>query len=269
MNGSRSFLKRVGMAGLAVALCAALAAEAAQPYVILPNKKKVTGSSIRVDKDGNYLVTTATGVLTFSEVTKVVMDEPAPYTQAVQRMQQRQYGEAIAALEKVIIDYRMLEWDKKARRLLASAFLLNGNFAEAVNTFEAAFEEQTTMRDQDEPRLEYLRALEGAGAVEKLAAMLDETIAGSSRNVAAIAQLMRGNRRLAEGKTREALSDFMRTADFFREVKDVQPEALFRTGELLEKFDGEGAAAYYKRLVEEFPGSPFAAKARTKVKGSG
>ena len=124
MNGSRSFLKRVGMAGLAVALCAALAAEAAQPYVILPNKKKVTGSSIRVDKDGNYLVTTATGVLTFSEVTKVVMDEPAPYTQAVQRMQQRQYGEAIAALEKVIIDYRMLEWDKKARRLLASAFLI-------------------------------------------------------------------------------------------------------------------------------------------------
>jgi len=75
---------------------------------------------------------------------------------------------------------------------------------------------------------------------------------------------MRGNMRLAAGDVEKALYDFMRTAEFFWDEKDIQAEANYRAGECLAKMGSPLAAEFYARVVNDFPDSAFAAKARQK-----
>ena len=56
--------------------------------------------------------------------------------------------------------------------------------------------------------------------------------------------------------------DFLRTAEFFREEAAVQPEAVYRAGECLEKLGDPRAEEFFARVAKDYAQSPFAAKAR-------
>lgn len=235
----------------------------AAPYVVLPNGQKVQGSSVKVADGGQILLTTPKGVLTFPKGTSVFVDEPPAYGRAVTLMEQGQYGEAASLLEGITVEYRMLQWDKRARKLLADAYLKSDQFDKAVATYEQVFKESPDV-DDGESRANYLKALMGSGEYDKLAPLLDKAIAESPRSVAAQAQMMRGKMRLDAGDVEGALFDFMRTAVFFRQQEAVLPEATFRTAQCLEKMGNDRAGEFYARVVSEFPDSPFAAQARQK-----
>jgi TolA-binding protein len=257
-------IRRAALAGLiAIWSGAALAA----PYVILPDGKKMTGTQIRGNADGSLTLTTASGQMSFPKGTKAFVDEPADFARAVKLAKDRQHDEAIKILKEIVKNYRYLEWGQKAQRMLGAAHVGKGDFKAAVQTFQELLAEAPELQKDGEVQAGYMKALEGVGDMEKLGPLLNQAIADGPRNAAAQAQVLRGNMRLKEGDLEGALYDFLRTADFFREAAEVQPEALLRTAECFEKRgDEKTAALYYGKLAKEYPASPLAAQARDKLK---
>lgn len=268
MNGIRQNSNLALLVSMITAAQVCCTAVAAPPYVILPSGNKIQGTSISADNDGNILLQTSKGLLTFPKGTKVVMDEPSDYTSAVQMMQNRQYEGAIVVLQKAIGKYRFLGWDNKAKALLASAYLSVGDSLNAVKTYEEAFAAEPGLKDEKDARSRYMKALLDSREYDKLKPLLDEIIADGPREAAAVAQIMRGNMNLAAGDVEKALYDFMRTAELFKNETeaDLQAEANYETGECLEKLGDQRAAEYYSEVVRLFPLSHFALKARLKVK---
>ena len=232
------------------------------PYVIQPSGQKLEGTAIRANKDGQIVLTTADGQLTFPKGTKAFADPPADYPRAVQMVQQGQFAPAIQILTKVVDEYRFLEWDNKARRSLASAYVGKGDFKSAVGVYEELFASVPESRKEEDVQGGYIRAVGGMGDDAKLAPLLQESIASGPRKAAAVAQVVRGNMKLARGDVQGALYDFLRTAEFFREEAAVQPEAVYRAGECLEKLGDPRAEEFFARVAKDYAQSPFAAKAR-------
>jgi tetratricopeptide (TPR) repeat protein len=154
---------------------------------------------------------------------------------------------AAVVLEKTAQAYRFLGWDKQALGLLGRARLNLGEAEAAAAAFEKLFAISPESRDDGEVMTRYLRALFRKGDDEKLLPLLAEVIADGPRPAAAMAQMMRGKRRMAAGETRLALMDFMRTADLFRDEKEQQAEACAMTAECLEKLGEPGADEYRRR----------------------
>jgi len=82
--------------------------------------------------------------------------------------------------------------------------------------------------------------------------------------LAARAQLMRGEAYFHEGRLREALREFLRV-DILYDAPRWQAAALLEAGKVYERLDQwADAAETYSRLVARFPQDPEAATARTR-----
>lgn len=251
-------------------LCGAMVAPvlcwSANPYVVLPDGRKVEGTEVRATRDGVIYLTTASGRVEYPKGTKVVMDQPADLVRGRELILKKQYAEAIPLLEKVTEEMRFLAWDEKARALLASAFAGQEEWKKAVDAYESLMADFPATRDDGAVRAGYLESLAGSGAMDKVAPLLESAIRKGSRAEAARAQMIRAKTRMASGDIEGATYDYMRTARFFREFKDLAGEAAFRSAECLEKLgDTDKAGEFYKQVVQLYPDSPFAAQAKAKA----
>jgi TolA-binding protein len=71
--------------------------------------------------------------------------------------------------------------------------------------------------------------------------------------------------RVAQNRLEDAVLDYLRTAILFKAQEDVQPEAVFKAAQTLEKLRDQRAKDFYKRVVQDYPGSAYAAQARAKL----
>lgn len=253
-----------GAAACAILVAIAATAKAA-PTVVLPNGKQIVGKSIKADEEGKIYLTTDKAILPFPAGTTVVVDEPPEYRRAIQLIQQQQYDTAIRTLNGIVENYRFLNWDKRARVLLASALYGKGAFDEAAAMYETVARENPTALNDEETSTRYLTALLRSQQFDKLEPLLDETIQTGPREAAARAQVMRANLRMEQGDVENAVLDFLRTVEFFREAADVRPEAAYKAAECLSRLEDERAGRYYTLVVNEYPDSAYAEKARAKV----
>jgi tetratricopeptide (TPR) repeat protein len=250
-----------------LALAAAVPAFAA-PYVVLPGGQQKAGTQIRAKPDGTILLITADGAtLTFSkgQYVKAVADKPAEFDPARQKAAAKDYAGAEALLKKIITDYANLDWDNNARIVLArEVYVAKGDFAAAVAVYDELFRVAPAMKDNADAAWAYRDALLGAKQYDKLGLQLDEAIKSGSRPDAAKAQVMRGDIKLAQSQVEGAVTDYLRTVILFEAEKDIQPEALFKAAEALEKLRDPRAKSLYAKLQQEYAGSPYAAKAAGK-----
>jgi len=243
------------LAALAVS-CSAFA----RPYVITAQGKKIEGTSLKTDDQGQLVLTTPEGQMTFPKGTKFYVDDPPEYDKAAKFIKAMQYDEAIRLLKSIIKEYRGLGWDYRASMLLPSAYYGKKDYANTVASCEALFKMSSQNKKDDDIALAYLDSLMQMGNIEKLKPAIDDFIPIAGRKTAAVAQLMRGNMAFNSGDYEKAVLDFMRTADFFRDVPDTLPEAIFKTAQCLEKLGDPRAAEYYNRLRKDFPASVWTAK---------
>ncbi len=262
MNSKRFMIAVTAVAVLMPALDTVVAEEISPPYVIRDGRR-IPGTEVRADRRGQIILSTETGRMTFEPGTTVVVHEPDGFDQLRRNVEEGNYEEAISGLRRVIEEYRFLGWDHRARRFLARALTGVDRFEDAVATFEQLFEDDPMARTEPAVQEAYLLALQGMGAREKLLPMLGEVIRDGERRPAAKAQMIRGNLRLEEGQTEQALYDFLRTARLFRSVIELQPEALYRVADCYERLGlHEKAQPYIERLQEEFPESDYAQRRR-------
>lgn len=249
---------------------AALAGAAwAAPYVVLPNGSRVTGSAIRALSNGDVNLTTDVGVRTFPKGTyaKAVADKPAEFDQAVAALNAKKYDDAIKLFSGVMANLRGLDWDVAAARELPKALLGKGDAEGAVQAYEKLFLLSPAEKQNADVAWAHRRAMLQAKQYPVLLRQLDAVAAGGSRADAARAQIMRGDIQLAQNNLEQAAMDYLRTAILFQDVNDpvIQGEAHFKAAAALEQMREPRAKELYKKVVDQFGASPYAAQAKGKI----
>lgn len=263
MNGPR----RLGALTVVLGLLCAQAVQAA-PYVILRNGKRVVGTRIRVRSNGNVVLTTGAGSRTFTaaQVRQAVSDPPSGFDVLRRQVEKGDFDAAIPKLVTIAKDYRMLEWDNQARRLLVIAYMGKKQYRKAAETCEALIKSVPgDWKPLPEIKASYREALLHSKQYSKLTPMLDETIAKGDRTEAAFAQIMRGDIYVGMKDLDHAVLDYLRTVLLFEQVAEAQPEALFKAAECLEKMRDNRAKDLYKRIVSDYSESEYGAKAKAKL----
>ncbi|MCZ7592525.1 MAG: hypothetical protein M5U15_10435 [Kiritimatiellae bacterium] len=249
-----------------LALAVQLSAWAQNPYVILPNGTRVDGTEIRARSDGTITLMTPQGQVTYQrgQYQRAEAARPADFDRALRFAQARQYDEALTLLKKVIQEYRFLNWDNQARALAAQVELSKGDAAESVKSYEQLFQSAPDSRRDSAAMWGYMNALLGAKQFDKLDTQLGELIEKGTRTDAARAQVMRGDAKMAQGQVEPAVMDYLRSALLFDSEKTVLPEALFKAAEGLEKLRDPRSRDLYRRVAQEFAGTPYAQRAQGK-----
>lgn len=261
-------MKTLKMATVVLILAATGAVMSARAaYVVTSQGQRIDGTDIRARPNGEIVLTTPQGTRTFypGQYLKAVADRPPEMDQALKLIQTKQYDQAIKLLEDVAMKYRFLDWDNQARLAIANAYSAKGDFVAAVNAFEKLFAANPKSREEAEVLWAYRKALLDAQQFDKLEQQLQSAIATGSRTDAARAQLMRGDIRMAQNQIELAAMDYLRTAILFEAEKTVQPEALWKAGDALEKLRDPRSKEMYRKLVETYPNAPQAQAARAKL----
>jgi len=262
----RSFLLVV-WGGVFLAL---ISVHAANPVVVLPDGRRVEGKEVRAAADGTIvLILPEGGRLEYPKGTKVIMDEPVEMAQALERMRKKEFDEAIRQFQGIVEQYRYLGWDLRAMKFIGLCQVELGRWDEAIRSLDAAAEGAADLTSDETVRVALARALAGAGRRDRLDPLLDEMIRKGTRREAAAAQVIRGRLRLDGGDLEGALYDFMRTARFFREIREWIPEAAWRAGETFDRMGVKEASLEFYRQAGQYPETEFGKRARARLeKGS-
>lgn len=235
----------------------------AVPYVVLPNETKVEGTEIRVTSKGDVILTTVQGQRTFTkgQYVRAVADKPAEFDKARQMAAAKQYAEAEKVLKELITRLVGLEWDVAARIVLGrEVYGPQGNHLAAVATFEELLRAAPERKSDGQVMWAYREAMLNAKQYDKLGPQLNELIASGPREEAGRAYVLRGDLKLAQQETEPAALDYLRAAFLFENEESVQPEALFKAGQTLEKLRDPKAPGLYEKLKSKYPASPYTAK---------
>jgi tetratricopeptide (TPR) repeat protein len=246
------------VAGLACAWLAGASALADVDGIITKQDDTRLQGAIRwLPASKEYVVTRGNLSLrvALAQVRGVQVAKPAALDGALQMVRAGQYAAAIQPLEQIMKDYAMLEHDVTAAASLATAYLKMKQAAKAVEMCEVVIKVNPAAGVSGDLANVYWDALLEAGREATLKAQLGEAVKSGNRAVAARAQLKRGDIDMKNGKFQDALVDgFLRTAILFGDVKEVQPEALYKAMKCFEQLQQVShAEKMRKKLLAEFP----------------
>ncbi len=236
-------------------------------HVILTDGRRIDGTAIRARANGDVILTTERGDLTFArgQYREAWADRPAELDQARQHLQARRYDQVISTLEGVLTRYRHLGWDLEALAMIGQANNAKGDHAAALSSFERLFQNAPHRREDPNMRWGYFEALLGAEQLDRLENYLNDIISDGERSEAARAQIMRGDLKRQRGMAEAGLLDYLRTVVLFKAVTAVQPEATFKAAQTLEEMRDQRARDMYRKVVEQYGNSPYAQQARGKL----
>ncbi len=198
------------------------------------------------------------------QVRDVRVMPPPRWKDIVNAFQAKQYPRVIKPLQSIMEEYIRMQYDVPAASMLTQAYMAIGQPAEAIKSAEVAISRNPNVwQDMDFARV-YWQALAQAKS-PKLRSVLQEAIERGSRETAAAAQVMRGNIDFDQGRYREALVDgYLRVIMLFKNVQQVQPEALYKAVRAHEQLGEHSHAEKFRRiLLSEYPRSSYSRDLRS------
>lgn len=172
----------------------------------------------------------------------------------------------IATLNKLVKDYAHLTWDEVATHHLAKAYIKQGNAKEARAVCEKIIAGSPDAAYLGEMAPTYWEALILNDRAAKAEEYVAKAIQSGDRRSSAFALIRRGDMILGTGDSpevvRKALRDgFLRIVTLYRDVRDAQPEALFKAAQCFDKLRQTGRADEFRtRLQNEYAASEWAQK---------
>ncbi len=223
--------------------------------------------------DGSITVNSDEGTFTYklSQYTRAVGDRPPEFDAARSARNRSDWAGLKTNAEAAMKKGAFLEWDAHAASVLAEGYIRQKKGLEAnqvIQTIVARYlksmKTESAVWDRF-PKLESIswraQTLQASkhGALEK---KLDSVIKGAkNRERAAFAQMVRGDLRLEQKRSKEAVLDYLRTVYFFSEMEEVHPEALYKVGKAFEAMQNtRRATEFFNRLTSEYPDSRYAAE---------
>lgn len=196
-------------------------------YVPTGRKYIVTQSR----KDGTAIATD----INLSEVAKVETAKPAKLDAAINAVQAGNSKAAIPVLEQIVTQYAFLGWDEPAARYLAKAKINVGQPEDAIKLCEGIIKAKPKAAYIGEIAPIYWEALLKTDKKAKLQELIAKAIATGDRAASASALIMRGDILMEQKETLNALKDgYLRVVILYENVRQVQPEALFKAAKAFE-----------------------------------
>lgn len=255
-------LKNIRLIGTtaSILLAAQLVADAA--FVELKNGRTMNGTSVRARSNGDVILTTANGDVTYTkdQYVRAVADKPDTWDQAVASVVSNPSA-AIPVLQDIVREYQNLDWDVRAMAALGEAQLNAKQIDDALDTYEKLFR-QSEQAAKSNIRWKYYQGLLESKKYDKLDLALKKEVTDGAPEDTAKAQVMRGDILLAQGDIEGAMMDYLKTVLLFKQQEDVQPEALYKAGITLKQLKDERAGAQFQTVIQKYPSSEWAAKAR-------
>ena len=199
------------------------------------------------------------------DIDRIDVERPSDLAKAQQSINDGHPELALPVLQNIASRYKMLVWDNRARELMAKIYVQKKDGKMAVTVLNELFANPSPKGITFAARLLYWDAQALTGDNAALRKDLDDAIATGPREVAAAAQVKRGDMLRAEGVKEEALLDYVRTILFFEDAKDARAEALYKAAELFEEKQDPQAAELRKVLVQDYPENEFAKKLAGKL----
>ena len=187
-----------------------------------------------------------------ADVEGLDIKKPAGFDKAVELVEKGQGAAAIATLQKIVSDYKMLVWDKPAGRYLALAYIAAGQLQKAYDTCTAIIAEDKKAAYTGDLAYAYWQTLLRLGKKDVLESSLKKAVSSGDRAASAAAQLMRGDIIMAGGDgnevVKQALRDgYLRVVLMYREPEcaAVRADAMLKAAACFEKI---GQASRGERL---------------------
>jgi tetratricopeptide (TPR) repeat protein len=199
-----------------------------------------------------------------AQVDRVVLkQQPAGLQQAVAAVNRGDYTPT-QLLAQIVSAYPMMGPDVQAGQALAVAYLRTNRAKEALKVCEDLLKNNPDSLKSGAFASVYSEILLAEGRIPALRGILRTMVETGSRDVAAVAQVRRGDLEMHEKKPREALLDgYLRTILLFKDVTFIQPEALYKAIKAHEALNEvQYAERWRKQLLGQFGTSEFAAKLR-------
>lgn len=200
------------------------------------------------------------------KVSKLLIPKPKILVDAETLIQRGDAAQAIPLLDKVIEEYKKLNWDESATRLLADAHIVNGDASSAIKVCEQIISGNPEAAYLGELAPSYWKALLMGDRVSRLEEYVTKAIKSGDRYASAFALITRGDIIRKESDTTEnaskALRDgYLRVVTLYKSVVDAQPEALYKAAQCFDKL-GQSSRADKMRttLKREFASSEWALK---------
>ena len=233
-------------------------------YLILKkDERRIECSNIRLNAKNDYVVETKSGSQTYpaSLVARAEADKPAGFEQAIAFEKSGDFASSISAFKEIAKKNRGLGWDDKAYASISRLYIRQNKYPEAVKALESMGKEM--LRQSDIQGI-YWKALLESREFDTLSAQLDHAIKRGDRSLAARAQILRGDMNMKRRQLESAALDYLRTVALFKAEKNVQPEALYKAGLVLEELRHEKARDMFDQLIKEYPESTYAREAKNR-----
>ena len=177
-------------------------------------------------------------------------------------MAKKQYGPAIPLLKRVQTAYKHLQWDEYALRGLAECYFGSGMHAEGIKMVEKAMQFGGSTLSPGVVQ-KYWDALIKNKEYAKLERSIERIVATGARDVAAVAQIKRGDMLKEKGQLQQAAVDgYLRTVVFYEEQKSAREEAAYKA---MKVFQDLGQATYAEKmrkiLQSDYPRGTWTKKA--------
>jgi TolA-binding protein len=258
MKQQQAIFRTVSLGAAAVL---ALAATVPAATLRLKDGRRVEGTNLRVNANGDFVITMGSGQRTYpaAQVQEAMADRPAAYDQAVSLWQAGKVDDALNLLGRVADQYRLLGWDDQANYDAARIHAAQGDYEEAEESFNRV---SARFRQRPEVRLSQAQAQIETGSYAEAERALDVLLRSAGREQAARAQVLRGDLKTKRRQLQPAVEDYLRAAILFGDVRSVQPEALYKAGQVLEELRDPRAKDMFAQLQRDYPASDFAARVR-------
>lgn len=239
------------------------------PGIIEKKNGERMAGSIRYQRASKaYSITDQSGVsfkISARDVAEVRVKKPENLDAAIRQVQAGQYAEALPVLQEIASTYTMLEWDVIASTYLAQAHLQMGNSDLAIIACKDVIGQNKAAAWSGDLAPVYWQALLKEDRVDTLKDVLDEAVQEGGRDIAARAQVVRGDIQMKEGNFKDALLDgYLRTVVLFQNQKSVQPEALYKAAQCFDELgQAPQAEEMRKKLLADYPDDPYARKVQS------
>jgi hypothetical protein len=234
--------------------------------VLTKDGRSLKGVVRWISSSKEYMISSGAASMTipFSQVDTVVVDKPAELEAAARQIQAGQAAAAVPVLERLGEAYANMEWDQEAATVLARELAKLNQPAKAADTCRKVIAMNPSAGISGSLSSLYWDALLACNREAELKTALNLAVTKGTREVAAIAQVKRGDMEKKAGRLNLALVDgYLRTVLLFQDIKGIQPEALFKTMKCFEELGrAESAERMRKRLIEGYPDSTWAEKVK-------
>ena len=202
-----------------------------------------------------------------ADVTEMDIAAPAGWDQAVANVEKGRAAASINYFAGIVKQYNHLQWDLRAARYLADAYLAAGNADKALESCTAVVRADPETAYKGELAPIFWKVLVKLGKKDQLEKLLVKAATSGDRYSSGAALIGRGDLILAGGESadslRAALVDgYLRVALMYTDGKiaeQLRPEALAKSAQCFEKIGQAGRADQLRgELKRLYPNSPWA-----------